>query len=105
MYESIDFSNLIGTEGFSDQLLNNHFTLYNGYVTNTNKLLELSKKLFDEDKTTTPEYAEIRRRFAWEYNGKVLHELYIGTNPSEDGRMVEIHFKTFVSPELANFLN
>ncbi len=28
-------------KGFSDTLLKNHFTLYQGYVTNTNKVMDL----------------------------------------------------------------
>ncbi len=36
IYEQKNFEHLLGTEGFSDQLLNNHFILYQGYVANTN---------------------------------------------------------------------
>ena len=38
-YTAKDYAKLIGMEGFSETLLKNHFTLYQGYVTNTNKLL------------------------------------------------------------------
>ncbi|MCW1929703.1 MAG: Fe-Mn family superoxide dismutase [Candidatus Kerfeldbacteria bacterium] len=71
-YSPKDYSNLIGLKGFSDQLLQNHFKLYQGYVTNTNKLNEL---LLTTD-PTTPMYAELKRRFGWEFNGMRLHELY-----------------------------
>jgi Fe-Mn family superoxide dismutase len=37
-YEAKDYSHLIGMEGFSETLLRNHFTLYQGYVTNPDKL-------------------------------------------------------------------
>jgi Fe-Mn family superoxide dismutase len=74
MYTSKDFSRLLGTPGFSDTLLNNHFTLYQGYVTNTNKLIDLLK----DKEAGTPEYAELHRRFGWEWNGMRLHELYFG---------------------------
>ncbi|MCJ7831249.1 MAG: superoxide dismutase, partial [Dehalococcoidia bacterium] len=40
-YEAKNYENLVGMPGFSETLLRNHFTLYQGYVTNTNKLLEL----------------------------------------------------------------
>ena len=40
-YAAKDFSFLLGMKGFSDTLLKNHFTLYQGYVTNTNKVMEL----------------------------------------------------------------
>jgi len=63
-------------DGFSEALLKNHFTLYQGYVTNTNKLSDLIGRLLAEGKTATPEYAELKRRFGWEWNGMRLHELY-----------------------------
>lgn len=74
IYEPKDFSHLLGTPGMSDTLLNNHFTLYQGYVKNTNSLLEL----LDTKQVGTPEYAELQRRFGWEWNGMRLHELYFG---------------------------
>ncbi len=42
-YEAKNFSHLIGLPGFSETLLKNHFKLYEGYVTNTNKVLDLLK--------------------------------------------------------------
>ena len=39
-YEPRNFEHLIGIKGFSEQMLRNHFTLYQGYVTNMNKLDE-----------------------------------------------------------------
>ena len=75
-YEAKDYGKLIGMEGFSDTLLNNHFTLYKGYVTNTNKALDTMSALLREGKTATPEFAELKRRFGWEFNGMRLHEYY-----------------------------
>jgi superoxide dismutase, Fe-Mn family len=75
-YEPRNFDHLLGTGGFSDALLNNHFTLYKGYVTNTNKLIDTLDALLKEGKVATPEYAELSRRFGWEFNGMRLHEYY-----------------------------
>ncbi len=75
-YEGKDYSRLLGTEGFSDQLLNNHFTLYKGYVTNTNTLTDQLAALQKEAKSKSPAYAELKRRFGWEFNGMRLHEYY-----------------------------
>jgi len=75
-YEAQKFDHLLGTPGFSDTLLNNHFTLYQGYVKNTNTLLEEKNILEKEEKTNIPSYAELTRRFGWEFNGMRLHELY-----------------------------
>jgi Fe-Mn family superoxide dismutase len=77
-YSVKDYDNLIGMNGFSDTLLKNHFTLYQGYVTNTNKLAELLTSMLQEEKTGTPEYAELKRRMGFEFNGMRLHEYYFG---------------------------
>ena len=76
MYSPKDYSALLGLPGMSDTLLNNHFTLYQGYVTNTNKVAERLEALRKEGQTTTAEYMELKRRFGWEFNGMRLHELY-----------------------------
>lgn len=75
-YVSKNYEHLKGINGLSDKLLETHFTLYNGYVTNTNKLSALISSMLKEGKASTPEFAEIKRRFGWEFNGMRLHELY-----------------------------
>jgi len=75
-YEAKDYGKLLGMEGFSETLLNNHFTLYKGYVTNTNKVMDTLAAMLKEGKAGTPEYAELKRRFGWEFNGMRLHEYY-----------------------------
>src|SRR5512146_2589184 len=77
-YTAKDYSSIIGMEGFSEQLLKNHFTLYQGYVTNTNRVLDTLDAMLKEGKTAAPEFAELKRRLGWEYNGMRLHELYFG---------------------------
>jgi len=75
-YTAKDYSKLIGMEGFSETLLKNHFTLYQGYVTNTNKVMDILNQMLRDGKTATPEYAELKRRLGWEFNGMRLHEYY-----------------------------
>jgi len=75
-YTANDYAKLIGMEGFSETLLKNHFTLYQGYVTNTNKVLDTLAQMLKDDKTGTPEFAELKRRLGWEFNGMRLHEYY-----------------------------
>src|SRR5512146_755707 len=75
-YTAKDYGNLIGMAGFSETLLKNHFTLYQGYVTNTNKALDALGAMLSAGKTATPEYAEIKRRLGWEWDGMRLHEFY-----------------------------
>lgn len=75
-YAAKDYSHLIGMEGFSQTLLNNHFTLYQGYVTNTNKVLDTLAAMLKDGKVGNPEYAELKRRLGFEFDGMRLHEYY-----------------------------
>jgi superoxide dismutase, Fe-Mn family len=75
-YAAKDYTKLIGMAGFSETLLKNHFTLYQGYVTNTNKVLDALDAMLKEGKIGTPEFAELKRRVGWEFNGMRLHEYY-----------------------------
>lgn len=84
MYQPQDFKHLLGMEGMSDALLTNHFTLYEGYVKNTNAVAEL----LAGKEPGTPEYAELKRRFGWEWNGMRLHELYFGNLTKESAPLV-----------------
>jgi len=77
-YTAKNFESLLGSPGFSEPLLRNHFALYQGYVANTNTLAEMLGALIEAGRTATPEYAELKRRFGWEWNGMRLHELYFG---------------------------
>lgn len=99
-YTAKDYSGLIGIKGFSETMLKNHFTLYQGYVTNTNKLVETLGQMLREGKTATPEYAELKRRFGWEFNGMRLHELYFenlkgGAGLEKGGRLAGLIEKQF----------
>jgi len=75
-YTAKDYNNLIGMEGFSETLLKNHFTLYQGYVANTNKVMDAIAEMAKGGKIGTTEYAELKRRLGWEFNGMRLHEFY-----------------------------
>ncbi len=99
-YTTKKFDHLLGLTGMSDALLTNHFTLYEGYVKNTNTLLEL----LDSKEPGTPEYSELKRRFGWEWNGMRLHELYFGNitkSPSSlsEGALKEKIIATYGSIE------
>ena len=83
-YQAKDYSKLIGMEGFSDGLLNNHFRLYQGYVSNSNKISEQISELPQDG--TDPRFAELNRRFGFEWNGMRLHEYYFD-NLGGDGKI------------------
>lgn len=78
MFTAKNYERLLGTEGFSDALLKNHFGLYEGYVKQTNVLSDRLAALAQEEGPMGAEYAELKRRYGWEYNGMRLHELYFG---------------------------
>lgn len=73
-YSAKNYSHLIGMQGFSETLLKNHFTLYEGYVANTNKIFELLSGKAKDAKD--PQFAELKRRLGFEFDGMRLHELY-----------------------------
>ena len=72
---------LSGLRGISDQTLEMHFKLYEGYVTNTNTLTRKITEILKDgkvDQEEVPAYSELTRRMGFEYNGMVLHEWYFG---------------------------
>ncbi len=64
-------------KGLSDAQLDQHFTLYKGYI---GKLNEIEEKLATIDNSkpnySFNEYSELKRREAVAFNGSFLHELY-----------------------------
>jgi Fe-Mn family superoxide dismutase len=85
LYTAKDYNHLLGLPGFSDTMLTNHFTLYEGYVKNSNLLME---KL-DTLEGGTLEYSELKRRLGWEFDGMRLHELYFANMTKETSNLSE----------------
>jgi len=76
-YVAKSYDALLGQlPGINDDVLKMHFKLYQGYVTNANKLLSDIKQLESEGKLRTPQYAGLKRMLGWEWDGMRLHELY-----------------------------
>ena len=87
VYRARDFSHLGGLQGLSDQQIEIHLGLYQGYVTNTNALNEQRVALLGEGKSGSPLFAELTRRLGFEYNGMILHEHYFeNLTPNGSGR-------------------
>jgi Fe-Mn family superoxide dismutase len=63
--------------GISEDQLAQHWKLYEGYVKNVNLLNEKLAAL-SEKKEYGPEFAELKRRQGFEYDGMILHEHYFG---------------------------
>ena len=79
--------NLSNLKGISDETLEMHFKLYEGYVKETNKLNEKISEFVKDgkvDQDEFAEYSELNRRLGFEYNGMVLHEYYFDN--LKDGR-------------------
>ena len=78
--------NLADLNGISNQTLEMHFKLYEGYVTNTNTLNEkIAGLIKDGAPADMPAYSELSRRLGFEYNGMVLHEYYFGNMKRQGG--------------------
>lgn len=61
--------------GISEEQIAQHWALYEGYVKNVNALNERLNAL-SEKKEYGTEFAELKRRLGFEYNGMILHEHY-----------------------------
>jgi len=103
--------NLSSLKGISDQTLEMHFKLYEGYVNETNKLTERIAEFIKDgnvDQEEMPAYSELTRRLGFEYNGMVLHEYYFdnllsggGTgDPDKSSQFVRAAESSFSSYEI-----
>jgi superoxide dismutase, Fe-Mn family len=97
---------LSGLQGISDDTLQIHFGLYEGYVKNTNTLNERIAEMRTAGKNAgaDPGYAELVRRLGWEFNGMRLHEYYFDNltknpKPLSGGRLYELAGESFGSFE------
>jgi len=102
MYVAKDYDNLLGLNGLTDTILKNHFTLYQGYVNNLNKILDTLSKL----DLSSIEYAELKRRLGWEFNGMKLHELFF-ENLSKDSNSLNSNLilKELIDNQYGSFEN
>src|SRR5262245_20747224 len=80
--------NLSGLKAISDETLEMHFKLYEGYVKETNNLTGRINEFIADgkvDQEELPAYSELTRRLGFEYNGMVLHEYYFDNLKSGGG--------------------
>ena len=116
-YEARQFD-LSGLNGISDQTLEMHFKLYEGYVTNTNTLTTKITEILKDgrvDQEEVPAYSELTRRLGFEYNGMVLHEWYFGnmrkgsttTDPEQNSNFYRLAEESFGSYDVwkADFMS
>jgi superoxide dismutase, Fe-Mn family len=102
---------LSGLTGISDETLEMHFKLYEGYVKETNNLTTRITEFIKDanvDQEEMPAYSELTRRLGFEYNGMVLHEYYFdnlkkggGTgDPAKSSQFLKAAEETFGSYEI-----
>jgi len=97
--------NLSSLKGISDETIKMHFGLYEGYVKNTNLLMEQISEITRKKQASgqDPAYAELTRRLGFEFGGMVLHEYYFenlaaqgkGSPSAELNRILEENFDGF----------
>lgn len=76
-YQAKNFDHLLGKiRGLDDALLKMHFKLYEGYVNNTNSVLQKIQNLTKQGQNKSPEFAGLKRILGWEFDGMLLHEYY-----------------------------
>ena len=77
-YAPKDFSKVRGLTGISNDQIEEHLKLYEGYVKRTNALTEKLEGMCKEGKASgaDPVFAELTRRLGFEYGGMVNHEYY-----------------------------
>jgi len=103
MYTAKNYDHLLGLSGLSDEILQNHFKLYEGYVTNTNKLNDILVEMEKNGQFGEPAFAELNRRFGWEWNGMRLHELYFDGMKKESKSVPDGELKEKIEKEWGSF--
>jgi Fe-Mn family superoxide dismutase len=80
VYKPQDFSKVRGLSGISNDQIEEHLKLYEGYVKRVNALTEKLEGIAKDGKAAgaDPVYAELTRRLGFEYGGVVNHEYYFG---------------------------
>lgn len=79
----------VGLAGISDAQIDDHWKLYEGYVKQTNTLRKELADLAQQGQGASLAYADRRRRFGFEMNGMVLHELYFGALANESSPLAD----------------
>jgi len=98
-------------KGISDETLDVHFKLYEGYVKETNNLTDKITEFIKDgnvDQEEMPDYSELTRRLGFEYNGMILHEYYFDNlqkgggsgDPAKNSQFVKAAAATFGSYEI-----
>lgn len=96
--------NIPELKGISAKSIEEHLKLYEGYVSNTNLILE---QINNRNKNENSPYAlaEIQRRFSFEYNGMKNHEIYFSSLSEGSCEISENRLKKAIENEWESFEN
>lgn len=89
-------------DGLSEKQISEHLKLYAGYVKNVNLIESELGRLMEDSEKNAVELSELKRRYAFEWNGMRLHELYFdalgnATKPSDESSLASAVVKRYGS--------
>lgn len=90
--------NLPAMQGLSQKQIDAHLKLYAGYVKNVNALTEKVDEYRKDSAAHTIAFSELTRRYAFEWNGMRLHEIYfasLGGNGAIEGALADALAATY----------
>ncbi len=85
MFKPLEF-NIPGLKGISSKTIEEHLKLYEGYVKQSNLVLEKINELSEKAEENMGLISGLQRRFGFEFNGMRNHEVYFASlegGPSE----------------------
>jgi len=86
--------NIPKLKGLTEETIAEHIKLYEGYVKNTNGILEKIKELSIDSEKNAYILGEIQRRFGFEFGGMRNHEHYFGAI-SDGAKAIDIKSELF----------
>lgn len=95
----------VGLLGISDRQIDEHWKLYEGYVTNTNTLIKQLADMRDGGEGGNPLYADRRRRLGFEMCGMLVHDYYFGNLKAGVNVSVAKEFTRAVHAKFGSFDN
>lgn len=94
-----------GLVGISDKQIDEHWKLYEGYVTQSNKLIGELTQMRADGRQGELAYADRRRRMAFELCGMLVHDYYFGNLKAGVSDAVAKDFKKTVATKYGSFEN
>lgn len=92
-----------GLVGISDKQVEEHWKLYEGYVTQTNGLIKQLREMREAGEGASPLYADRRRRCAFEMCGMLVHDYYFANLKAGVSDAVAREFKAKVAEKYGSF--